>query len=288
MPSAPDPDRTVRRPLLVPVLVAVLVAAVATSALAALVIGGTRAPEAAPPVAAVASTSGPDPRRDGADGFRVWAVDDAGRTVRWDPCATIAFVVDPSDAPVGALDDLDAAIGLLMAAGAPRMVVEGLTDERPSADRRPHQPERYGARWAPVLVAWARPGEGGVPLAATDRGVALPMAVVADGSHAFVTGQVVLNAARDDLEPGFEDRSRSWGATLVHELGHLIGLGHVEDARELMATAPGDGPVRLGPGDRAGLAHLADGGRCAPAPRPRSVPVRPADPDAPAGVTPGT
>jgi hypothetical protein len=231
------------------------------------------------------AADGPDDVRP--SGFRVWAVDDAGRTVRWDPCATITLVVDPAGAPEGALDDLAAAIELLVAAGAPPLAIEALTAERPSATREPYQPERYGERWAPVLVAWARPGEGALPLRAQDRGIAIPVAVRIDGVHAFVSGQVVLNATRTDLVAGSEDRATSWGATIAHELGHLVGLGHVDDARELMSADPGRGPVELGPGDRAGLAHLGDDRRCAPAPPPRRLPLRPADPDDPTGVSPG-
>lgn len=35
-----------------------------------------------------------------------------------------------------------------------RFVVDGYTDEPPSEDRPPCQPERYGDRWAPVLIGW--------------------------------------------------------------------------------------------------------------------------------------
>jgi hypothetical protein len=44
-------------------------------------------------------------------------------------------------------------------------------------------------------------------------------------------------------------------AVLVHEVAHVIGLDHVDDAGELMAPTMG---VRtgLGPGDLAGLARV--------------------------------
>lgn len=276
-------------PVWVGALLALTVATSVTALLASVLLPGpdrwapaptTTSDEAMPP-------SGDASTGTSSRGFRVWAVDEDGRTVRWDPCTPIALVVDPSGAPPGALEDLAAAVARLVEAGAPPMVLEGTTAERPGIDRRPYQPERYGERWAPVLVAWAPPGEGGLPLDPTDRAIALPTAVRVDGAHAFVTGQLVLNAERTDLVAGFEDRSISWGATLLHELGHLAGLGHVDDPDELMSARPGRGPVRLGEGDLAGLAHLAGDGRCAPAPRARALPVARADRADPTGVNPG-
>lgn len=220
-------------------------------------------------------------------GFTVWAVDADGTTVRWDPCTPIAVVLDPTGAPPGAEDDLARALTTIRMASGLDITLVGTTDERPSATRAPYQPDRYGDRWAPVLIAWAAPGEAGLPLGTQDRGVAVPVAVRHEGARTFITGQVVLNALRDDLVGGFEDRRDAWGATLIHELGHLVGLGHVDDDREIMATDPGTGEVRLGPGDLAGLAHLGGGGRCRSHPPPRPVASDLPDPDAPSGVRPG-
>ena len=81
-----------------------------------------------------------------------------------------------------------------------------------------------------------------------------------------MTGQVVLNAARTDLIDGFADRRDAIGATLLHELGHLLGLAHVEDVSQLMSTDPGSGPVVLCAGDLAGLRAIGAQSGCNPAP----------------------
>ncbi|MFM8971661.1 MAG: matrixin family metalloprotease, partial [Actinomycetota bacterium] len=47
------------------------------------------------------------------------------------------------------------------------------------------------------------------------------------------------------------------GYVLLHELGHALNLGHVEDPREVMC--PGEfaiNPLDLGRGDRSGLQTL--------------------------------
>jgi hypothetical protein len=41
----------------------------------------------------------------------------------------------------------------------------------------------------------------------------------------------------------------------VHELAHVVGLGHVAEPMELMFV-DNSGQVELGPGDREGLARL--------------------------------
>jgi predicted Zn-dependent protease len=49
-------------------------------------------------------------------------------------------------------------------------------------------------------------------------------------------------------------------AILMHELGHLVGLDHVDDPGELM-YAESVGTLGFGAGDREGLASLGSG-RC--------------------------
>lgn len=226
-------------------------------------------PEPVPPAPVAASpppVAAPGPG-EGAD-WAVWGVDAAGAPLRWDACAPVRFVWRPEGAPAGAEEDLRAALALLATASGLDLRLDGITDEAPATDRPLVVRTDAGWRWAPVLVAWAEPGTDGPPLGPHDRGVAEPVAVRDGDRHGLVTGQVVLNALRTDLRPGFGDRADAWGATLVHELAHVLGLAHVADPTQLMAAAPGRGPVRLGAGDRAGLAAVGAAAGCRPAPEP--------------------
>jgi hypothetical protein len=98
---------------------------------------------------------------------------------------------------------------------------------------------------------------------------------LSDGTGSHFYYQEDRDQDRDDLAPGFDDRATSWGSTILHELGHLVGLGHVDDRGELMAVTPGEGPVRFGPGDLRGLAAIGADHGCVDVPRPQPVEVVP-------------
>ena len=203
-------------------------------------------------------------------GFALWGTDGAGGPLRWDACAPVTFVLSTVDAPPHAEADVRTALTMLAEASGLELVLEGPTDERPDARRPLVERSGGGWRWRPVLIAWARPGATDLPLTPLDRGVAVPVAV-RDGEHeGLVTGQVVINAARTDLVAGFGDRSDAVGATLLHELGHVLGLDHVDDVTQLMSEDPGSGPVRFGDGDLAGLRAIGAAAGCRPAPAPES------------------
>lgn len=251
-------DPTRRRPPL-PLLVIV---GLVSAALALLLIARGIVPASTLPV------DGPSEAPLRSDGHALWGRDHRGQPLRWDACTPVHLVLNLDGAPSDAERDVRAALALLAEASGLELRLDGLTEERPDIERPLVVMDGGRWRWNPVLVAWAGAGEGDLPLTAQDRGVALPVAVRDGDREAFVTGQVVLNARRTDLVPGFGDRRDAVGATLLHELTHLLGLDHVDDPDELMWDRPGTGPVVLGPGDLDGLQAVGAGAGCNPAPAP--------------------
>lgn len=206
------------------------------------------------------------------DGYALWGTQDDGSPVRWNPCEPIRWTLQPDDAPERGREALSLAIARISAVSGLQFEFVGFTDEAPAADRSLVTEGPDGLAWAPVLFSWVPADSIDLPLSDQERGVAVPVAVRADGQRVFVTGQVVLNADKT-LLPMFEDRHASWGAVLLHEVGHLVGLDHVDDPAQLMAPTPGFGEVVLGDGDRAGLEAVGADGGCLPTPEPRDLAV---------------
>ena len=199
-----------------------------------------------------------------------------GSAVRWNPCRPIRWVVNPAGAPPGAIDDLTAAVRRVGDATGITFVYGGEVTEAPSPNRPAVQPDRYGDDWAPVLISWAR--LQGTALGAglgTERetvGVATPVAISQSGdSGVLVTGQIVLESSVV-VSPGFRT-TKSQGAVMLHELSHILGLGHTPDNAQLLYEGgePIAGTGELGPGDRAGLASVGRSAGCLQTPRPEDV-----------------
>jgi hypothetical protein len=198
-------------------------------------------------------------------------VDDRGHPARWDPCVPVRYVVNPGWMPQRGREDLAEALRRISAVSGLRFVDDGDTDELPQRDRPAYQPERYGERWAPLLVAWVPPSATDLGLGDGVQGLASTVAVPTPEGGALVTAQVVLDADRR-LASGF-GAGATEGEVLLHELAHAIGLGHVDDPTQVMYYRTTNSESEFGAGDRAGLQALGAAAGCRPAPEPRPLPA---------------
>jgi hypothetical protein len=175
--------------------------------------------------------------------------------ITYGPCRTLPVLVNSQGEPAGGS-------ALLLEAMAHVSDLTGLTLQYagPSADRPGPWRDAVlaGQREAypPALVTWSDEDEsprlegdvvgyaGGISI----RGQAI-------SAERFITGQVVLDAPWFAEVLDDEDRRHEARAVILHELGHLVGLGHATDSRELMFPSY-VGQRDFGPGDRAGLERL--------------------------------
>ena len=166
--------------------------------------------------------------------------------VTYDPCETIRVVVNEQRAPDDADDILRDALDEMEELTGLSFEVAGRMDDDPLSDDI-----RRGEGWRPVQISWS--DAAGVPdLAGDVAGLGGSTWVEEDGQRRFVTGDVVLDA--EDLERLGRDVTTM---VLLHELGHLVGLAHVDSTDELMH--PSSGGPEWGPGDLAGLEALGQG-----------------------------
>jgi hypothetical protein len=179
--------------------------------------------------------------------------------VAWDPCRAVHFVVRPTGEPAGGRELLRWAFQQLHKASGLRFVEDGGTDEAPDADRPAFLPDRYGDRWAPVLVVWSAPAESSL-LSDDTLGRAGPVSFGRESKQdlRFVSGLAAFNgpAIAQQLRTGDDNKAR---AVLLHELGHLVGLAHVRDPFQVMFDTNAYPVAAYRAGDLRGLELLGKG-----------------------------
>lgn len=186
-----------------------------------------------------------------------------GRTpVRYDPCRPLTWVMRPDNAPADGLRLVEEAFEELSRATGLQVQYLGQTDEAPSAQRDPYQPDRYGQRWAPILIAWATTQEWPV-LDGSALGASTSIYAQAPGSPAvYLTGESYLDAEEMKQLSGWRGEE-GVKSIVMHELGHVVGLGHVSDPAQLMNPVPASQVETYQAGDLTGLAELG-AGPCVP------------------------
>jgi hypothetical protein len=187
---------------------------------------------------------------------------DGTTPVAYDPCRPIHYVIRPDNAPVGGEQLIHEAVARVTEVTGLHFVYDGPTTEGTSEQRDLFQPDRYGDRWAPVLVTWDTEAEE--PQFAGDvAGLGGSVAVAVVGTpRVYVTGTVALDAALFGEMQAWPEGWAIARAIVLHELGHVVGLAHVGDPAELMAGGAG-GAYDFAAGDLSGLARLG-AGECVP------------------------
>jgi hypothetical protein len=166
--------------------------------------------------------------------------DRSGRPGRWNPCVPITWLFNPQSAPPGAEGFLRAGFDHVADLTGLPFRYGGTTGRTPDSNVR-----------GTVVVEW-RPGLGDA------AGLGGAMTEPAPGGALrLVAGGITLDA---DLTLPLSWTS-GWGPILLHEIGHVVGLDHVDDPAQLMYPKAG-GAIYYGPGDLAGLHALGAAAGC--------------------------
>jgi hypothetical protein len=204
------------------------------------------------------------------DSFQFVAHQDDGTTpVAYDPCRPIHYVIRAQGEVPGGRQIVTDAVSRVSQATGLRFVYDGLTSEGPSRQRAPYQPKRYGDRWAPVLISWVTPADHLDFTAAGVKNDPSYYMVLGEGGslsaglpnqpRAKVTGMVMLNVRQLTNVLRRPHGDKIVRAVVQHELGHLVGLNHVNSPSNLMNSELELGVTDFAAGDLTGLAALGRG-----------------------------
>jgi hypothetical protein len=178
--------------------------------------------------------------------------------IRWDSCQSIRWAFYPRHSPRHALRQLEAGFTRLHRATGLDFDYAGRTDRKPV-------PAGRDLPGVDVVVGW-RTAKDFRPFRRHDD-------VVGVGGNSFYNGYqeadgtevgkifrggVVLNADQDyRVRNGF-GRGYTWGEVIQHELGHVVGLDHPDNTRQLMYYSVTRRNANWGAGDLAGLRQVGN------------------------------
>lgn len=181
---------------------------------------------------------------------------DGSGPARWNPCQPIHYVINPDGAPPGGTAMIQDGIADISALTGLEFEYGGASSARPRWEGRIFAggTQQVGS----VLISWADADE--VPAL---RGEIAGIGGAARGGTGanptrLVFGGVTLDVDSFEQLASRPDGSAQQRAIVLHELGHLVGLAHVDEPTELMYDG-NVGQLDFGPGDRQGLAVLGQG-----------------------------
>ena len=186
--------------------------------------------------------------------------------VAYDPCRPIRYVVNAESAPPGSQQLIDEAIKRVSKATGLTFQNDGSTKEVPGKKRAPFQPAVYGDMWAPLIFWWATPDhepslQGAVAGWGGSSWIELNNSL-GTSNRVYVSGAITLDGPQlAQMITSDSGGHASARAVILHELGHVLGLDHVNDPTQIMNPEGSSNVTEFSTGDLRGLNELGRG-RC--------------------------
>ena len=200
---------------------------------------------------------------------------------RFNPCEPVHYIQNGAAAPAFVMENVREAFKRLGQETGITFIDDGQTDE--NTRRGPYVPERYPGRWAPILIVWEHfPAEqtsgqqqilgNTVPYRAGEVTVSARLRFNVDAYNDESTKAPIEDGFGPPAGSGTGPIGRNnitWGRIILHELAHVIGLGHTREEASLMypdAAQQTTRPTGFSKSDRDGLRYLGRDAGCVPNP----------------------
>ena len=179
--------------------------------------------------------------------------------VRYNPCATIHYVVNVSQAPSYGLQLVQNAFQEISQATGIQFAFDGTTTELPTSTRSAY----VNGSPNPILVAWEANGQTDYLPQSNSSGT-----VVGMGGSVYIynstAGQFQYVSGQAAISSNYPLTENEEIHLVLHELGHVIGLGHTSWTNQIMYPVDESSPITYGSGDLRGLAELGMAEGCLP------------------------
>jgi hypothetical protein len=164
--------------------------------------------------------------------------------VHWNACAPLSWAFDPAGAPAGGFAAVQRAVAAMATASRTRWVYAGRTSAVPTGSYLTPSSGR------PVLIGWTDAQHSSLLAGASPKVVAQTQTAWDGGL--YTSAVVALNDRTTMALTG----GGSWTTTVLHELGHVMGLAHSQDHDSLMYPLKQSRITGLQPVDLEALARL--------------------------------